>query len=122
VIAVELHPGRAEALRRRFGGSGVRVVEIDALCFSLPGRPFRVVANPPFAITVALLRRLTAKPSRMYRADLVLPRAVARRIASRPPAGFVAATGLSIPRQAFAPPPPKDAAVLVLRRRPGRRH
>ena len=121
VIAVELHPGRATALRQRFADTAVRVVEMDALRFSLPGRPFRVVANPPFAITVVLLRRLTASQSWMYRADLVLTRPVAVRMASRPPAGYLGATGLRIPQRAFEPPPPKDAAVLVLRRRPGRR-
>jgi 23S rRNA (adenine-N6)-dimethyltransferase len=121
VIAIELHPGRAAALRHRFADTNVWVVEMDALRFSLPGRPFRVVANPPFAITIALIRRLTARRSWMYRADLVLTRPVAVRIASRPPGGYLAETGLAIPARAFEPPPPKDAAVLVLRRRPGRR-
>jgi 23S rRNA (adenine-N6)-dimethyltransferase len=122
VIAIELHPGRAAALRHRFADTNVWVVEMDALRFSLPGRPFRVVANPPFAITIALIRRLTARRSWMYRADLVLTRPVAVRIASRPPGGYLAETGLAIPARAVEPPPPKDAAVLVLRRRPGRRH
>ncbi len=60
VIAVELHPGRAAALRRRFAGDDVVVVHADAADLRLPRRPFRVVANPPFARTTAILGRLLA--------------------------------------------------------------
>ena len=49
VIAVELHPARAEALRREHADSRVAVVERDLRDFRFPGRPFRVVANPPYA-------------------------------------------------------------------------
>ena len=47
VIAVELHPGRAEHLRQRFAGQPVTVVQADAVSLRLPRRPFRVVASPP---------------------------------------------------------------------------
>ena len=52
VVAVELHPGRAAALRQRFGAD-IRVVQVDAADLRLPRRPFHVVANPPWAITDA---------------------------------------------------------------------
>ncbi len=55
VVAVELHPGRAAALRRRFAGADVTVVRADAADLRLPRRPFRVVANPPFGVTTAVL-------------------------------------------------------------------
>jgi len=64
VIAIELHPRRAEALRKRFGRLAV-VVEADAADLRLPRRPFHVVANPPFAITTALVNRLLAQGSQM---------------------------------------------------------
>ena len=50
VIAIELHPGRAAALRQRFGAD-IKVVQVDAADLRLPRRPFHVVANPPWAIT-----------------------------------------------------------------------
>ena len=129
VVAVELHPKRAAMLRDRFAGAGVTVVRADAADLRLPRRPFRVVANPPFAITTSLLRRLLAGESNLVRADLVVPRHVAvrwaagrgpdaRRWASR----YDAVVTGRVPRSAFAPPPPADAAVLTLvRRPPGRR-
>nr|WP_114906955.1 rRNA adenine N-6-methyltransferase family protein [Ornithinimicrobium murale] len=115
-VAVELHRGRAEALRRRFDASTVTVVEADILQVPLPGRPFRVVANPPYAVCAALLRRLTDHRSHLTRADLVVPRWMARRYQASPPLGFSAEVGLHVPAGAFDPAPRSDSAVLTLRR------
>lgn len=123
VIAIELHPGRAAALRDRFGDA-VIVVRADATDLRLPTRPFRVVANPPFAATTALLKRLLHQGSRMVRADLVLDGRVARRWTqpNAPGAGrwlrdFDARLGPSVPRRTFDPPPPVDARILTITRR-----
>jgi len=116
VVAVELHPGRAAWLSRRFGD--VTVVHADAAGLRLPRRPFRVVANPPYGITASLLGLLLAPGSRLVAADLVLQRAVVRKYASEQrPRGFRVTTGLALPRRAFRPPPRVDSAVLVIRRR-----
>jgi 23S rRNA (adenine-N6)-dimethyltransferase len=115
VIAVEPHPGRAQWLRERF--PDVTVVESDVLALRLPRRPFRVVANPPYSITGALLRQLLAPGSALIAADLVLQRAVVRRHVERPPRRWHVRAGLSLPRNAFRPPPQVDSAVLVVRRR-----
>ena len=115
VVAVELHPGRAARLRRRFGD--VTVVHADAARLPLPRRPFRVVANPPYGITASLLGLLLARDSRLVAADLVLQRAVVRKYASRQVREFRVTGGLALPRHAFRPPPRVDSAVLVIRRR-----
>ena len=116
VVAVELHPGRAARLRRRFGD--VTVVHADATGLRLPGRPFRVVANPPYGITASLLGLLLARDSRLVAADLVLQRAVVRKYASEPRArGFRVTIGPALPRHAFRPPPRVDSSILVIRRR-----
>lgn len=135
VIAVELHSGRAEALRRRFGtadggrnddsagGAGsvsagtVTVVQADAASLRLPRQPFRVVASPPYGITAGLLSLLLAPGSRLVAADLVLQRAAVRKYAARRVRGCRLTQGLAIPRRAFTPPPRVDSAVLVIRRR-----
>jgi 23S rRNA (adenine-N6)-dimethyltransferase len=120
VVAVELHPGRVERLRTLFAGTSITVVRGDALSLRWPGRPFRVVANPPFGMSAALLRILLAPRSQLVAADLVLQRAVVRRCADelrRPTSKWRARTGLSLPRNAFRPPPKVDSAVLVIRRR-----
>jgi 23S rRNA (adenine-N6)-dimethyltransferase len=124
VIAVELHPRRAAELRQRFDGAPVTIVRADAADLRLPRRPFHVVANPPFSITTALLRRVLAPGSRLLTAALVVPVPVARRweAGRAPGAGrwlqtFDASMGSWVPRSAFVPPPPAGAATLVLRRR-----
>ena len=86
---------------------------------ALPPHPFRVVANPPYALRAELLRRLLGLHSRMYAADLVLQRAVVSQLVARHDGHrrWEASAGLRVPRWAFAPPPPVDSAVLRLRRR-----
>jgi 23S rRNA (adenine-N6)-dimethyltransferase len=124
VVAVELHRARAAALRDAFAAASVTVVVADARDLRLPRRPFRVVANPPFAASAALLRRLTAPGSRLVRADLVLPWHVAERWAggAAPGSGrwqreYDAWVSCRLPRHAFVPPTRNGVAVLVLRRR-----
>jgi 23S rRNA (adenine-N6)-dimethyltransferase len=115
VVAVELHPARVRILRQRF--PGVTVVHVDATSIRLPGRPFRVVASPPYGISASLLRQLLAPQSKLVAADLVLQRAVVRKYAARAVRGFSLAEGLALPRSAFLPPPRVDSAVLIVRRR-----
>jgi 23S rRNA (adenine-N6)-dimethyltransferase len=123
VIAVELHPGRAASLRRRFAGRAVRVVAADAADLRLPRRPFTVVANPPFAVATALLKRLVAPGSRLDAADVVVPRHIARQWCGNGVHGsirwggvFEVTVGLRLPAHAFMPAAPRDAVVLRLRR------
>jgi 23S rRNA (adenine-N6)-dimethyltransferase len=124
VVAVELHPGRAERLRRRFADAPVTVVRADAGDLRLPSRPFRVVSSPPYNISTLLLKRLLAPGSRLVSADLVLQRQVANRWARGEAPGanrwlryYDPSIGLRLPRKAFTPPPQVDSAVLLLRKR-----
>jgi 23S rRNA (adenine-N6)-dimethyltransferase len=76
------------------------------------------VANPPWGITVPLLRRLLHPGSRLVRADLLLKRSAANRAVHehhRTP--FDLRLGPTVPRRAFRPPPPIDGRVLVAERR-----
>jgi 23S rRNA (adenine-N6)-dimethyltransferase len=118
VIAVELHPGRAHRLRERVAGRDATVVERDLAAFVPPGHPFRVVASPPYALTSTVCA-FVASATYLTAADLVLQRAVARRIAAGEQAGlrrFHAELGLSLPRHAFTPQPRVDSVVVRLRR------
>jgi 23S rRNA (adenine-N6)-dimethyltransferase len=125
VIAVELHPQRIDALHRRFAHDPVTVVRADATDLRLPRRPFRVAANPPFAATTAILRRLLAPGSRLVAADVVLPYWVVRRwvLGKAPGAGrwacdHTVGLGSRIPRAAFTPHAAADCTTLVIRRGP----
>jgi 23S rRNA (adenine-N6)-dimethyltransferase len=122
VLAVELHPHRASLLRKRFSGRAVTVVCADACDLRLPRRPFKVVANPPFGVTTALLRRLTKTSSQLERASLILPSWAAKRWAagrgagSRSRTAFTYALGSTVPPAAFRPPPPQAARILLVAR------
>lgn len=125
VVAVELHPVRLAELRRRFASDPVVVVGADVTDLRLPRRPFRVVANPPFAATNAVLRRLLSPGSRLVSADLVLPlHAVERWSSGRAPGAgrwlseVEPRRGHELRRSSFRPPPPGRVGVLQLRRRP----
>ena len=119
VIAVELHPGRAQSLRRSFAHDPVVVVECDAADLRLPRGPFRVVASPPYNLSRALLRLLLQPRSSLVAADLVLQRAVVRQYAGDGGTRFrywSLVAGRPLPRTAFCRPPRVDSRVLVIRR------
>lgn len=123
VVAVELHQRRASELEARFGGA-VTVVRADAADLRLPRRPFHVVANPPYAVTSAIMRRLLHPGSRLRSAHLVLPVwAVRRWTAPNAPGSnrwartFDVRAGSYVRRRMFTPPPKSDSQVLVIRRR-----
>lgn len=117
VLAVELDRRAARVLRERFAGEpAVTVIEADLLTVRLPGRPFRVVSNLPFATTAGAMRRLLDPRLAMVRADLVLQRAAARRWVGAGGRAFAVHVDANLSRRAFDPPPKVDAAVLVARR------
>jgi len=120
VVAIERDPKLARRLARRCADiDNVRVHERDMLSMPFPRRPFRVVANLPFAGANAVLRRLLHPSVPLVAADVIVELGCARgwledtrwlgrhelRIAAR------------VPRTAFTPVPSRDAAVLVVRRR-----
>lgn len=127
VLAVELHPGRARRLRDEFG-TDVVVIEADVAALRLPRQPFRVVANPPFAGTATILRRLVNDGSRLVTADLVVPAQTAARWAhgragraGHRPDAYAARIDMRLPPSAFRPEAPMPTSLLRLERSDGRR-
>ncbi|MGH2934885.1 MAG: ribosomal RNA small subunit methyltransferase A [Gaiellaceae bacterium] len=129
VVAVELDPGLALGLRRRFAGDEhVHVVEGDAARVRLPHEPFAVVSNLPFASGTAILRHLLDDPSRpLRRLDAIVEWGLADKRTRVWPSSQLACfwgawyelgVGRRVARAAFAPPPSVDAAVLRAVRRP----
>jgi 23S rRNA (adenine-N6)-dimethyltransferase len=132
VLAVELDPKLVSALARRFASNrNVAVLCADVRETPLPANPYRVLANLPFHVTGAILRRLLDVPaSGLRRADLVVQWQVARervRVGNGPPTDLLGARwapwwefrrGRRLPARSFRPPPSVDAAVLVVSRRP----
>ena len=131
VLAVELDPELARVLARRFATTrNVVVLPADARDVPLPCNPYRVVANLPFGVTSAVLRRLLDAPDTgLMRADLVVQWQVARervRVDHGPTTDLVGARwgpwweflrGRRLPAGSFRPRPSVDAAVLVVARR-----
>jgi 16S rRNA (adenine1518-N6/adenine1519-N6)-dimethyltransferase len=86
VVAVELDPALARALRGRAPGN-VEVVEADALEVDLAAlvpEGGRVVGNLPYYVSSPLLRRMLALRSRARDMHLMLQEEVARRVAAPP--------------------------------------
>ena len=115
VVAVELDRRAAKLLERRYPDA--RVVHGDLLAVPLPRRPYRVVANLPFATTTATLRRLLDPRGQLLRADLVLQRGAAIGWSQKRVRRFDLRLGPTIPAHRFRPMPSVDAAVLTIRRR-----
>ena len=131
VLAIELDPSLAARLAIRFAATpNVVVLHADVRDVPLPSTPYRVVANPPFARTAAILHRLLDHPEGgLVRADLVVQWQVARhraRVHEGPPLDLLGATwapwwrfrrGRRLPAASFNPRPAVDAAVLEIVRR-----
>jgi 23S rRNA (adenine-N6)-dimethyltransferase len=129
VVAVEIDTALAARLAGRFGGRpNVTIVRGDALAVPLPGRPFRVVSNPPFHITSPLLHRLLDDPSvPLVRADLVTGWGAALALTGVFGPAHKARPWLSryeflllrrLPTELFDPAPAQAAALVSIRRRP----
>ena len=126
VVAVERDPNLARKLRARFAATpGVTVLEADLAEVRFRA-PFKVVANPPFNCTAALLRRLLGDAPAPESAALVLQREAARKWAGIPRPTAVSLTvapwfELSVAepfrRRDFTPAPAVDVAVLSIARR-----
>ena len=125
VLAVELDPALAATLRRRFPDA--QVIEGDAARMPLPREPFAVLANLPFAVGTAILRRLLDDPCvPLTRLDAIVEWGLAEKRARVWPstqlscfwsAWYELAIARRVPRDAFAPPPSVDAAVFRAIRR-----
>ena len=128
VIALELAPEPAAELRRCLASNPrVKVVEVDALEWEWPTRPFAVVANLPFASSGAILVHLLRDPlGGLRRADVIVQWEFACKQTAVWPATLkstywrawydVTITG-RLARTAFSPPPSVDAAVVCFDRR-----
>jgi 23S rRNA (adenine-N6)-dimethyltransferase len=124
VVAVEIDPGLAAGLRRRF--PEVRVVEDDMVGVAFPHARFKVVANLPFGCATAILRRLLDPRTLLESADVIVEWSVASKRASVWPgtqlsaywgAWFELSLARRLPRSVFAPQPSVDAGVLRIVRR-----
>jgi len=127
VVAVEIDIRLAARLAHRFRQQPkVTVLPADALSVPLPRRSFKVVSNPPFHITSALLHRLLDDPGvPLLRADMVVgwgsalaltgvfsPAHRARAWQSR----YEFLLIRRLPAELFNPAPAQDAAIISIRR------
>jgi 23S rRNA (adenine-N6)-dimethyltransferase len=119
VLAFEVGPKLVSMLAQRFASvRNVAVSRADARDVPLPANAYRVLANLPFGVTSAVLRRLLdVHASGLQRADLIVQWQVARervRAASGPPTDLLGARwgpwwefhrGRRLPAACFRPPP-----------------
>ncbi len=128
VVAVEIDARLAAQLTHRFRARpNVTVVLADALAVPLPRHRFKVVSNPPFHITSALLHRLLDDPGvPLVRADLVVGWGSALGLTgvfgpahkARPwLCGYEFLLIRRLSAELFDPPPAQDAAIISIRRK-----
>jgi 16S rRNA (adenine1518-N6/adenine1519-N6)-dimethyltransferase len=131
VVAVELDEQLLPALREVVAGhKNVTIVQGDILQLDpatlIPGSAsFKVVANLPYYITSAAIRKLLTATPPPALLVLTVQREVAQRIVARPPEMSLLAVSVQfyarpeivarIPAGAFVPAPKVDSAILRLR-------
>ena len=130
VVAVELDDRLLPVLRYELEPfANVEIVHGDILSFDPASRfdgSFVVVANVPYYITGAILRRLLEEKPRPRRMVMTVQREVADRLTARPPDMSLLAVSVQyyaepqlvarIPAGAFYPPPKVDSAIIRLRK------
>jgi 16S rRNA (adenine1518-N6/adenine1519-N6)-dimethyltransferase len=128
VMAIEVDPRLAQAVRQRFPNApGLSVLEADVLETDLAQWGSVVVAgNLPYYITSPILEKLFALGPLLRRAILLMQKEVAERLTARPGnrdygwltvlANFHTTPELlfTVPPGAFAPPPKVDSAAVRL--------
>ncbi len=131
VLAIERDRSMVSALQQRVEQCGVadraRIRRGDLRDVPWPAEPYRVVASPPYALTIRLLARLLDDPrTGPVRADLLLQWEVACKRAASPPSTLRSAAwapwwrfelGECVSRQAFRPVPATDSGWLTVVRR-----
>jgi 23S rRNA (adenine-N6)-dimethyltransferase len=127
VIAIEKDARLYRALRSRFiGRTNVECHHADALTWPLPRAPYAVVANLPFGITSAVVRRLLSARTPPEQAWLVVQGEAAEKFAGRPRTTafsllhapwFALDVPMRLSRDAFEPRPRVSAALLHVARR-----
>ncbi len=127
VIAIEKDEALCRQLRRRFAEApNVTVRYADFIEYRLPRRSYKVVANPPFDITAAVVTKLTSAAVPPDDMLLALQTEAADRYCGRPRetvaslllAPFFEATIVHrFRRDDFAPVPGVDVVMLRLRKR-----
>ena len=136
LVAIELDRELAPRLRQQFASqSSVRILEADVLTVDFEalqqdGSPLLVIGNLPYYITSDILLRLFHFHRSIARAVIMVQREVADRIAAVPGTrdyGLLSATTqiyarvervLTLPPQAFMPPPEVHSTVLRLDMQP----
>ena len=131
VVAVEVDRRMVRALRTTVDAPNLEIVEADALAIDpatlFEGRPYSLVANLPYNVATALIRRMLSFPAvdRPREIVVMIQREVANRMAARP--GDLSVLGVQVqvmadvqvlfevPPQAFFPPPDVTSAVIRLR-------
>ncbi len=128
VVAVEFDRALIPALREVVAGlANVEVVQADILRFDVagafPGGDEIVAGNIPYNLTGALLPKLLDEPPRPRRLSLVVQKEVAARWTATTMASLATVAVqvfaqprlvMTIPREAFMPPPRVDSALVVL--------
>lgn len=129
VTAVEFDAALAERLSSAVQAQNLSVTHQDILDFDFTTMPagYKVVANIPYYLTSALLRKLLESTNKPYSITLLVQKEVAERIAAEPGSMSVLAVsaqmyaevslGPAVKAELFDPPPKVDSQIIHLQLR-----
>ena len=130
VIAIEIDRDLIAELRAGVP-SNVEIIEGDALEAVFPQMPFHVVANLPYNVATALLKRFIDHRDQIIDMTVMIQKEVAERLSASPrtrdygPLSVLiqyyasVAYGFTVPPGAFKPPPKVNSAVVRIDWKPG---
>jgi 16S rRNA (adenine1518-N6/adenine1519-N6)-dimethyltransferase len=125
VVAIEKDKKLCDILRQELKDyDNVKIINADILSFRFQVSSFKIVANLPFNIASAIIRKFLENPPIPKEMVLMVQKEVAQRIAAKPPKMSILTVSVQIYAEAkiisyisknsFYPKPKVDAAILKI--------
>lgn len=125
VIAIEKDQLMITILEKTLANNNhLSIVRQDALQYQPPKKPYKIVANIPYYLTSALIRKFLESPEQPDTMVLMIQKEVAQRICEKPPRATLLSCAVQfyaqakiisfVSRESFWPAPNVDSAIIKI--------